>query len=270
MEPGPTFMKLRMFAFCCIMLASLVWLILLNLDLFLRWDVSDPAQRSFVIVFILIDALTVVMLPVLLIVEFRAWLESARMLALVLAHFSAAISYTVVDQKFECPHSTPDDDGVCELIDLYILLASWVIPALLLAYMGGFGTLIYRRRKLHFPQDKAHKLDIEMPTLTVAEIPIMPPPRTSISTRISASTASRYSSTTDRHMSYKSTVHPGWLNEDPAALNPGSSTAVHVTTHEQESSTTLADFDSEPPSKKSRSSRSSARLSKRLPEMLFS
>lgn len=26
--------------------------------------------------------------------------------------------------------SAPDDDGVCEVIDLYILLASWVIPAL--------------------------------------------------------------------------------------------------------------------------------------------
>lgn len=28
------------------MLVGLVWLVLLNLDLFLRWDITDPAQRK--------------------------------------------------------------------------------------------------------------------------------------------------------------------------------------------------------------------------------
>ncbi|KAI0810915.1 hypothetical protein BC629DRAFT_1477351 [Irpex lacteus] len=266
MEPGPTFMKLRVFAFCCIMLVGLVWLVLLNLDLFLRWDITDPAQRSFVLVFIVIDTVTVIMLPVLLIARFRAWLESARMLGLVLAHFSAAISYTVADQSFECPHDTPDDDGVCELINLYVLLASWVIPALLLAYVCGFAALLYRRKQLHLPEpDEKSTNTIEARTPTLAAIPIMTPPRTSTSTRISASTASHYSSTTDRHTSYKSTMRPAWLDEDPAPLDPGSSTAVHVATPDQESSTLAGDSSS----KKHRSSHSSARLSKRLPEMFF-
>lgn len=65
---------------------------------------------SFVLVFIVIDTVTVIMLPVLyvipdlvlrachsillhrLIARFRAWLESARMLGLVLAHFSKFFS----------------------------------------------------------------------------------------------------------------------------------------------------------------------------------
>ncbi|KAI0692387.1 hypothetical protein BC835DRAFT_58981 [Cytidiella melzeri] len=253
MEPGPIFMKLRAIAFSCIIFVSLVWLVLLSLELSLRWDISDSAQRALVVVFVLIDTITVIMLPILLIVPFRVWLESARMLALVLGHFSAAVSFTAGNADFTCPDNTPDADGVCELIDMYILLGSWVIPGLLLVYLAGFGILLYRRRQSLDDEEKEAELDVEPVTPTAAQIPIMPPPPRTIA-RTSASTASSYPSTTDRHMSYKSTARPNWLDEDPTVPK----SAVSVTTPDKDSD-----------GKKRRSARSSARLSKRLPEMYF-
>lgn len=68
----------------CITFVSLVWLVLLSLDLFLRWDVSDPAERelsscsslvclvlrrvcagSLSVILVLINTITVIMLPTL-------------------------------------------------------------------------------------------------------------------------------------------------------------------------------------------------------------
>ena len=182
--------------------------------------------------------------------------------------------------------SAPDDDGVCEVIDLYILLASWVIPALrkfmslsmrvlltlphsVLAYTCGFGIFLYRHRELRLAEQKEKQPDVEASIASVAgiQVPVLPPrARASIGTHITASTASRYSQTTDRHMSYKSASRPGWLDEDPIAPDTSSSTAVHVTTSDEQK--TLVGESSS--SKKSRSSRTSNRLSKRLPESFFS
>jgi hypothetical protein len=70
----------------CMILVSMVWLVLLSLELFLRWDVSDQRQRtsrafdcvalrdktkvssylgSLVVVFLVVDTMTAIMLPAL-------------------------------------------------------------------------------------------------------------------------------------------------------------------------------------------------------------
>ncbi|KAI0341795.1 hypothetical protein BDW22DRAFT_274125 [Trametopsis cervina] len=255
MEPGPIFMKLRAIAFSCMLFVGLVWLVLLSVELFLRWDISDPAQRSLVVVFVMIETVTVILLPAMLIVPFRVWLDATRMLALVLAHYGVAIAFTVKNASFVCPDQTLDDDGVCELIDTYIMLGSWVIPGLLLAYLIGFCTLIYRRRNSQDLDVKEGNLDIEgAVTPTAAEIPIMPPPPTRA--RMSASTASSYPSTASQHVSFKSISRPTWLDEDPSVPK----SAVSVAASGKEDDTTLPT---------TRWSRSSARLSKRLPADIY-
>jgi len=255
-------MKLRTGTFCCMTLVSLTWLVLLSIELFLRWDVSDPAQRSLTVMLVLINTITVILLPALLIVQFRAWLDVARMLLLLFGHFGPAIAFTIGNKRFTCPDDTPDDNGVCQLVNLYILLGSWVIPALLLVYSACFGIYLYRNRQSQGCPQTAKRFDIEEAvTPTVAELPIMPPPPPPPNDqRISASSASSYPSTTDRHLSVN-TSRPAWLDEDPS-IPKTPKTAVFVTTE-------YKDKDSETSSKNSRSSRSSARLSKRLPDMYF-
>ncbi|KAJ7470653.1 regulator of Vps4 activity in the MVB pathway-domain-containing protein [Mycena latifolia] len=86
---------------------------------------------------LLTDTLTLIMLLVLLILEFRAWLDAARMLFLMLAHIGIAAAFAFWNPSFHCPTSTPDSEGVCRLLNLYILVASWIIPVLLIIYAAG-------------------------------------------------------------------------------------------------------------------------------------
>jgi len=42
--------------------------------------------------------------------------------------------FTYWNPKFQCPEQTADSQGVCQLINMYILLANWVNPGLLITY----------------------------------------------------------------------------------------------------------------------------------------
>ena len=134
---------------------------------------------------------------------------------------------------------------------------------IVLAYIAGFGLLVYRRSHSAAEEFEEKGLSTEPIIPAAAEIPIMPPPPRSV--RISASTASVYPPTVDPRMSFKSAVRPMWLDEDPAIPK----SAVSVATRSQWPEDPASSSESDAASKKSRSSRSSARLPKRLPETYF-
>ncbi|KAJ3541192.1 hypothetical protein NM688_g6120 [Phlebia brevispora] len=237
MEPGPIFMRLRATAFSLIHLVSLTWIVLLSVELFLRWDVSDSLQRSLVVVMLLIDTITVIMLPTLLILEFRVWLDAVRMLFLLTCHLAIAVGFTTSDPKYQCPEDTPDDEGVCRLLNMYIVLGSWVVPALLLVYSICLAMAVYlnRERIEGAPREKQNFGDLEAVTPTQAELPIMPPPRDRTSTQTSSAT--RYS-------------RPSWPGIPPPPPIP-------------------ENVENDDAREKDESPRSSARLSKRLPAKFF-
>ncbi|KAL6305400.1 hypothetical protein BKA93DRAFT_749198 [Sparassis latifolia] len=143
------FLKLRTMAFAIIMLTSLVWTTLLSVWLFIKWDISDSSQREIVVVFIVANWLSAVILPTMLTVDFRAWVDAAPLLALLFLHVGTAIIYTLSFSQFSCPpqsgyiavpgpnsgvtYLTPptiDTAASCRDINLVILCGSWVNPAL--------------------------------------------------------------------------------------------------------------------------------------------
>ncbi|OCH95038.1 hypothetical protein OBBRIDRAFT_823168 [Obba rivulosa] len=164
MEAMPMFARVRMVAFSLMIIVSLVWISLLSVEISTRWDISDPSQRGLVGVLIIVNSITAVMLPTLMIVEFRMWLDAARLLFLLLAHIGTALFendpwfsllprllrsgtaalYTAWNAGFNCPDENSDAQGVCRLINMYILLGTWVIPAMLLAY-SSWSALVYYR-----------------------------------------------------------------------------------------------------------------------------
>ncbi|KAH9048155.1 hypothetical protein EDB84DRAFT_1458731 [Lactarius hengduanensis] len=134
MQHSPLFLKLRLAMFSLTTLICLLWVILLSCVLFTRWDVSSQSERTFLILFLGIDALTMIILPVLLLAKFRTWLDGARLLFLLVCHIGTALSFAVWLPTISCPDDTPDDHGICQLLNVYIVISSWVPPLLLILY----------------------------------------------------------------------------------------------------------------------------------------
>jgi hypothetical protein len=80
-------------------------------------------------------------------VEFRTWLDGARLLLLLICHIGVAASFVVWNPTIPCPDDSespphcdsilslrsiqaPDDRRVCQLLNVYIIIASWVPPLL--------------------------------------------------------------------------------------------------------------------------------------------
>ncbi|KAF8478736.1 hypothetical protein DFH94DRAFT_751863 [Russula ochroleuca] len=144
MEHSPLFLKLRLIIFALTTLICLLWVILLSCVLFLRWEVSSLSERSFLFLFLGADTLTVIMLPTLLLVKFRTWLDAARLFLLLVCHIGMAASFTIWSSTISCPDNTLDSLGVCQLINVYIIMASWVPPLLLIVYGIGLATYAWR------------------------------------------------------------------------------------------------------------------------------
>ncbi|KAH9005091.1 hypothetical protein EDB86DRAFT_2796918 [Lactarius hatsudake] len=81
----------------------LLWVILFSCVLFTRWDFSSQSERTFLILFLGIDALTMIILPVLLLAKFRTWLDGARLLFLLVCHIGTALSFAVWLPTISCP-----------------------------------------------------------------------------------------------------------------------------------------------------------------------
>ncbi|KAI0277677.1 hypothetical protein BGY98DRAFT_978166 [Russula aff. rugulosa BPL654] len=141
---SPLFLKLRLIGFSLTTLVCLILVILLSCMLFLRWDVSSLSERSFLFLFLGVDSFTVIMLPILLLVKFRIWLDAARLLLLLLCHIGIASSFVICNPTIPCPDDTPDSSHVCQLLNIYIIMASWVPPLLLIIYGIGLATYAWR------------------------------------------------------------------------------------------------------------------------------
>jgi len=192
MEVSPLFLTARSWAFGIITLISLVWITLLSVEAFTRWDLSGQPEQAFLVVLLLINFISVIMLPILLIMRFRAWLDGARMALLLLAHIGTAATYSFWFPQFQCASDDVAEDGVCELVNMYTLIACWVNPVLLVAYTSCLSLMVYKRRK---------RLSTEFPTadweamrIRGSALPIMSPDEErheSVKTLISEQSSSR-------------------------------------------------------------------------------
>lgn len=183
MEPGPIFKKLRVITFACMIVISLAWVSLLCVYLYMRWDISPIAQRDLVLVLILVNTFTIIMLPILILIPFRAWLDAARTLFLIFAHTGCAIGFALIVAHPICPSG---DDGVCNMMNIYILMGSWVMPALLFAYAICLAIAAYRFSRLP-PSKDLEGSDTGSQTTSESRhqsvLPIMSPPPLSIPSR---------------------------------------------------------------------------------------
>jgi hypothetical protein len=141
----PLFIRCRNIAFGFITFLNLLWIALLCLVAFYHWTLSSRPEKSLLTLLLCIDIITVLFLPVLILREFRPWLDAARFLFLITSHIGGAFAFTYWFPRLPCIGTT-DQQGSCELFKIYILVAAWVTPALLLIYMACLGYMVYYRR----------------------------------------------------------------------------------------------------------------------------
>ncbi|KAJ8597962.1 hypothetical protein M405DRAFT_802817 [Rhizopogon salebrosus TDB-379] len=148
MESFPVFFRVRAVTFTCIILISLLWTVLLSVEAYARWDDADSCSRSLTAVFILTNTATILIVPFLLLLEFRVWLDVARLLLLMTIQIGSAAAFTYWNPQIQCPDQTSDQLGVCKLINMYTLMACWLVPAILIVYVSYFAVMVYRQSRI--------------------------------------------------------------------------------------------------------------------------
>ncbi|KAF9264777.1 hypothetical protein L218DRAFT_957970 [Marasmius fiardii PR-910] len=148
MEYSPVFLRARAIVFASVAFISFAWTVLLSVVLTLQWDMMDKPERSFVAVMIVLDVITMFLLLILLVLRFRPWLDSARCFFLLVSHIATAAWFLSWSPKFHCENGNLDQEGTCGLLIVYMAIASWLIPVLVLCYLGGLALMLYRRSKL--------------------------------------------------------------------------------------------------------------------------
>ncbi|KZV71856.1 hypothetical protein PENSPDRAFT_605190 [Peniophora sp. CONT] len=155
MRQSRTFMRARAIAFCSIAFLAFVWTTLLIVLLSLRWAVSSKTDRAFIVAFLIMDLITVFILPILLLCRFRPWLDAARLSFLLIFHFSLAGVFASQFEGITCTDHSLDGPGVCALFNTLLLMASWVIPVLLAIYGVILAWYAHRNRNfLHSESDR--------------------------------------------------------------------------------------------------------------------
>ncbi|KAL7283537.1 hypothetical protein ACG7TL_002971 [Trametes sanguinea] len=168
MEFGIGFFKVRTGIFLVMTFVSVVFAAALSVEVFLTDDKADPSQRNFVGVFIFADALTAILMPALLIVQFRPWLDAARLLFLLLMHFGIAVLFTVWNPSFQCTADTYAELKECQSVNTAILVCGWVLPAMLIWYSAFLAVMHYWRKDHPAPEPVEKRL---------SDLPMMLPSR---------------------------------------------------------------------------------------------
>lgn len=177
MEFFPVFFKVRAVAFTCIILISLLWTVLLSVQAYARWDISDRCSRSLTAVFLLTNATTILILPFLLLLEFRVWLDAARLLLVAIGQIGSAVAFTYWNPQIQCLDQTTDQQGVCKLINIYMLVGCWIIPVILVLYASYFAAIVYRQSRIPVAVDSREKVytDTGSPLVVDPEMAIASP-----------------------------------------------------------------------------------------------
>ncbi|KAI0375042.1 hypothetical protein BV20DRAFT_1041206 [Pilatotrama ljubarskyi] len=126
------FRKVRRVIFAFIAVASLALTVVLSLYLSKEWNHSSVFQRSIVVALIGVNALTSLLLYLMIIVVFRMWKELLRVLFLLAIHIGTAVPFTLIDFSFPCDIFS--SKTTCKVVALTFLSSAWSITGLLLGY----------------------------------------------------------------------------------------------------------------------------------------
>ncbi|KAI0724057.1 hypothetical protein C8T65DRAFT_93929 [Cerioporus squamosus] len=139
---SPGFKRVRTSIFSLTLFLSLAWLSFLCVEKFMLEDSSDPNQKGLVWVLIVANFITVLMMPILLLLEFKHYVDAARMGLLLVLHIGPSAFFVAWRPGFSCP-TTPSKHELCQNVNLAIMIGNWIVPALLVFYSGFLAAVYY-------------------------------------------------------------------------------------------------------------------------------
>ncbi|KAK0459615.1 uncharacterized protein EV420DRAFT_1641819 [Desarmillaria tabescens] len=156
MDYSPAFLKIRAIGLGLISFLSLLAIILFCIQIFTQWDTTISSERYMIILMLLTHTVTVIMLPILILVSFRPWLDAIRFLFLLVIHISTATTFTYWFPRYACPANATQREQ-CRLYNIYILVLSWIVTAHVIIYVIGLSVFVYRTRA---SADKPLRVDL--------------------------------------------------------------------------------------------------------------
>ncbi|KAI0780783.1 hypothetical protein BD413DRAFT_500132 [Trametes elegans] len=132
MEWWNVFKQVRRAVFAFMSIATLGWSVVLSVYLSKEWVHFSTLQRSIVLALIIVNAMTSLLLYLMIVVVFRMWKELLRMLVLIVLHSGTSVLFTLFGSSFSCAifHS----NATCKVADLVFFSSAWSITGLLVGY----------------------------------------------------------------------------------------------------------------------------------------
>ncbi|KAK0483514.1 hypothetical protein IW261DRAFT_1463672 [Armillaria novae-zelandiae] len=160
MDYSPAFLKIRAIGLGLISFLSLLAIILFCIQIFVQWDTTASSERYMIILMLLTHTVTVIMLPILILVSFRPWLDAIRFLFLLVVHISTDTTFTYWFPRYACPENATQREQ-CRLFNIYILVLSWIVTAHVIIYVIGLSVFVYRTQTSAANPSKVNLIDEE-------------------------------------------------------------------------------------------------------------
>ncbi|KAK0210641.1 hypothetical protein DFS33DRAFT_1378626 [Desarmillaria ectypa] len=161
MDYSPAFLKIRAIGLGLISFLSLLAIILFCIQIFMQWDTTVSSERYMIILMLLTHTVTVIMLPILILVSFRPWLDAIRFLFLLAIHISTDTTFTYWFPRYVCPANAMQREQ-CRLFNIYILALSWIVTAHVIIYVIGLIVFVYRSRASADKPSRVELIDEEV------------------------------------------------------------------------------------------------------------
>lgn len=139
-----TILKLRSIVYATLVVLGIIWTGLLCVDAFVKQGFRSTQESVATIILLSSQVLITMGIPIVILLGSSESLKDSRWfnhawfellcLGLMLSYqFGGALIFSLLSSNFVCPGDA-DKQGVCQLVNVYISICSWIIPVILLFY----------------------------------------------------------------------------------------------------------------------------------------
>ncbi|TFK42682.1 hypothetical protein BDQ12DRAFT_676621 [Crucibulum laeve] len=137
----PIFRKFRVVVFVLSTFLAMAWTVIYAVLLMREWNVYTGAQRAIIITLLAIDGISTILLYLMTIVQFRPWLDGARIAFLVLFQVGGTVTFALFRTTFPCDRLGSQQD--CQLVTSIAIFGGWSLSALLLIYALSLAVMVH-------------------------------------------------------------------------------------------------------------------------------
>jgi len=143
MSSGPwtAFKAVRVVLFALASILCITLTIIFTILLIREWSLYNISQRIIVVVSLTINGVSAILLYLMIVVQFRLWLDAARVASLILFQLGSTVTFAIVSSSLPCKNIGSETD--CRHILTGAVDGGWVLTGLLLLYAFYLAVMSY-------------------------------------------------------------------------------------------------------------------------------